>query len=151
AEGLEQGERAEDGAPGVDDVETVTRAEPVHELPRGRVRFWRNDQVHWSTEVGKKARADLRPAEMSGWHYEPAVLRQRRLEELGIRPLERKRWWSWAPLLEVLGHGTRELGEYAVRVPALPEPAARSAYLPLIPKHGGTAPRGDRENDARDD
>src|SRR5262249_33987035 len=130
---------------------TVTRAEPVHELARGRVGLRRNDQVHRSTEVGKKACADLRPAEVSGGHDEPAVLRQRRPEELGIGDLERKRWWARAPLLEALGHGTRELGEYAVRVPALAEPSARPAHLPLIAKHGGTAIPRDRENDARDD
>src|SRR5262249_36285099 len=79
AEGLEEGGRAEDGAAGIDDVETVTRAKPVHELARGGVRLRRNDQVHRSTEVGKKACADLRPAEVSGGHYEPSVLRQRPL------------------------------------------------------------------------
>src|SRR5215813_10180956 len=55
AQGLKQGERAKDGTAGVDDVETVTRAEPVHELARGRVRLRRDDQVHRSTEIGKTA------------------------------------------------------------------------------------------------
>src|SRR5262249_21893002 len=35
--------------------------------------------------------------------------------------------------------------------PALAEPSARPAHLPLIAKHGGTPPPRDRENDARDD
>src|SRR5262249_8186768 len=151
AKGLEQGQRAEDGPAGVDDVETVTRAEPVHELARGRVRLRCNDEVHGSTEVGKKTGADLRPAEVSGGHNEPPVLCQRRLEELGTGDVERTRWWARASLLEALGHGTRELGEDAVRVPALAKPSARPAHLPLIAKHGGTALPRDRENDARDD
>src|SRR5262249_40262170 len=71
---VEQWERAEDRAAGIDDIETKTRAEPVHELARGWVRLRRNDQVHRSTEIGKKACADLRPAEVSGRHYETAVL-----------------------------------------------------------------------------
>src|SRR5262249_16487272 len=81
----------------------------------------------------------------------PTVLRQRRLEELGIRDVERKRSWTRTPLLEALRHGTRELGEYTVRIPALAEPSTRPAHLALIAKHGGTALPRDGENDARAD
>src|SRR5262249_41177391 len=116
-----------------------------------RVGLRRDDQVHWSTEVGQKACADLRAPEVSGGHDESAVLGERRLEEIGIRHRERERWWMRAPLLEALRHGARELGECGVCVAVLAEPPARPAQLPLVAKHGCTALPRDREDDARDD
>jgi hypothetical protein len=78
---------------------------------------------------------------VGGRHDEAAALGERDRETCGVGHLADQRWRARAPLLEALRHRTRECREDAIRVAALPEPAARAAYLPLIAQHGARRPR----------
>src|SRR5947208_2243335 len=154
AERLQDGEPGEDGAVGVDHLEAVPAADGVHEVAHARVGLVRDHHVDGTPERGQVSRRHLPRAEVPGQGDQPAVLGEGGLEDLGADGVEHERPRPRAPLLHRLGHRARKLGEHPVGVPALAEPAARTAHrstnLALVGEHRCPLRARDREDDGRD-